>query len=62
MYPLDMMQVVGHTPVVAPLLENNGKLLTLDTFSTYDTGEPIGNEKYVWVDTVTEEWGVISEE
>ena len=62
MYPMDMMQVVGHTPVVEPLLENNGKLLTLDTFSTYDTGEPIGSEKFVWVDTITEEGGVISEE
>lgn len=62
MYPMDMMQVVGHTPVKEPLIERDGKLLTLDNFSTYDDGKPIGNQKFVWVDTVTEEWGIIHED
>lgn len=62
LYPIDMMQVVGHTPVEAPLCERNGKLLTLDNFSTYNTGEPIGNQKFVWVDSVTGEWNIINED
>ena len=57
LYPLDMMQVVGHTPVEKPLQE--GRLLTLDNFSTYHTGEPIGDGKFVWIDTETEEYHVI---
>ena len=61
MYPVYWMQVVGHTPVEAPLSDNHGKLLTLDTFSTYEDGKPIGNEKFVWVDTQTEEWGIIDD-
>lgn len=62
MYPIDMMQVVGHTPVEHPQIDRNGKLLTLDNFSTFNTGEPIGDQRFVWVDTVTEEWGIINEE
>lgn len=54
LYQSDLLQVVGHTPVVAPLHEEG--LLTLDVFSTYRIGEPIGNEKFVWVDTVTKEY------
>ena len=57
LYPMYMMQVVGHTPVEKPLQE--GKLLTLDNFSTYHTGEPIGDKKFVWVDTETEEYHVV---
>lgn len=52
LYP--MYQVVGHTPVEGPLEEN--MLLTLDTFSTYRTGGAIGDEKFVWVDTVAKTW------
>ncbi len=62
MYPIDMMQVVGHTPVKHPQLDRDGKLLSLDNFSTYRSGEPIGDEKFVWVDTVTGKWDVIGED
>lgn len=57
LYPADMFQVVGHTPVEAPLKEDN--LLTLDNFSTYSNGYPIGDEKFVWVDTKSWEYHVI---
>lgn len=57
LYPMDMFQVVGHSPVETATLE--GKLLTLDTFSTYWNGEPIGDNRFVWVDTVKEEYHVI---
>ena len=56
MYPVNMMQVVGHTPVEAPLEEQGGKLLTLDTFSTFPDGRAIGDQMFVWVDSVTEKW------
>ena len=55
LYPEDLYQVVGHTPVRAP--QKEGNLLTLDTFSTYSDGRPIGDQQFVWVDTVTGEWG-----
>ena len=57
LYPSDMFQVVGHTPVEEPLLEEN--LLTLDNFSTYWNGHPIGDEKFVWVDTVDNTFSVV---
>ena len=54
MYREDLFQVVGHTPVDAPLL--TGNVLTLDTFSTYRNGTPIGDERFVWIDTVSTKW------
>ncbi len=54
MYPYDMLQVVGHTPVKQVLSE--GKVLTLDNFSTYGDGSPIGDERFVCVDTVKMEY------
>ena len=54
LYPSDMLQVVGHTPVEFVVKEEN--LLTLDNFSTYRNGEPIGDERYVCVDTITMEY------
>ncbi len=54
MFDQGFLQVVGHTPVTAPLLQGN--VLTLDTFSTYRNGTPIGDEKFVWVDTVAKTW------
>ena len=50
MYPPDMLQVVGHTPVEHMLFEDN--VLTLDNFSTYSDGRPIGDESFASVDTV----------
>lgn len=57
LYPADMLQVVGHTPVVEPLKEGN--LLTVDTFSTYRDGRPIGNETFVVVNTETMEYDIL---
>ena len=61
--PIDMYladvyyQVVGHTPVPQPL--EKGNCITLDTFSTYSTGEPIGDCRLVIVDTETHEWNYV---
>ncbi len=52
--PRGILQVVGHTPVAAPLDE--GDLLTLDTFSTMPDGDPIGDEQFVFVDTEAKTW------
>lgn len=49
LYPANMMQVVGHTPITKPTKEGN--LLTVDVFSTYRDGKPIGTAKFVCVDT-----------
>lgn len=57
LYPMDMLQVVGHTPVVEPTREDN--LLTVDTFSTYRDGSPIGDETFVVADTETMEYEII---
>ena len=54
LYQHEILQVVGHTPVRAALDE--GKILTLDNFSTYRDGRPIGDERFVWVDTVEKVW------
>lgn len=54
LFPEGYMQVVGHTPVDAPLEEDH--LLTLDNFSTYPNGTPKGNEKFVCVDTTNHTW------
>ena len=59
LYPNDMYQVVGHSPVKDPLKEGN--LLSLDTFSTYSDGCPFGDARFVWVDTVTGEWAYCEE-
>ncbi len=53
-YAPDFFQVVGHTPVKEPLVTNN--ILTVDTFSTYSDGSPIGDQRFVWVDTVEKSW------
>ena len=49
LYPSSMLQVVGHTPVKTALKEGN--LITLDNFSTYRDGKPIGDERFVCIDT-----------
>lgn len=50
MFREDLYQVVGHTPVEEPV-EASG-VLTLDLFSTYSDGSPLGNEKLYVVDAV----------
>ena len=57
LYPPDMMQVVGHTPVETPFREGN--LLSLDNFSEYESGCPIGHKTFCWVDTVKMEYSTI---
>lgn len=56
LYPIGMMQVVGHTPVITPTLEElyGSKLLSVDNFSTTYMGKTIGDQKFVWVDTEEE--------
>ncbi len=55
MYPDNMLQVVGHTPVKhADYYEG---VLTVDNFSTFQNGAPIGDQRFVWVDSITREWG-----
>lgn len=47
----DMLQVVGHTPVES--VERFWNMISCDVFSTYSTGDPIGSQKFVIIDTVT---------
>ena len=55
MYPAGFLQVVGHTPVRKTDFYNN--ILSVDSFSTYRDGSPIGDQRFVWVDTVSKVWG-----
>lgn len=57
-FPFDIKQVVGHTPVAKPILSYE-TVLTLDVFSTYRDGTPIGNEKFVYVDTITGDYRIL---
>ena len=55
MYSNGFLQVVGHTPVRKTDFFRN--ILTVDNFSTYCDGTPIGDQRFIWVDTVAKEWG-----
>lgn len=55
-YPPDMLQIVGHSPVKKVTQEGN--LLSVDTASTRSNGKPIGNKEFIWVDTVRKEYHV----
>ena len=55
MYPSGYLQVVGHTPVNKT--DYFGELLTVDNFSTYRNGDTIGDQRFIWVDTDTKQWG-----
>lgn len=50
----DLLQVVGHTPVMQ--IDRLGNMLSCDLFSTYRTGDPIGTQEYLLIDTVTWEY------
>ena len=50
----DLLQVVGHTPVMQ--IDSLGNMLSCDLFSTYSTGDPIGTQDYLLIDTVTWEY------
>lgn len=45
----DMLQVVGHTPVMA--IDRMENVLSCDLFSTYRNGEPIGTQEFLLIDT-----------
>ena len=50
----DLLQVVGHTPVMQ--IDRLGNMLSCDLFSTYSTGDPIGTREYLLIDTVAWEY------
>lgn len=47
----ELLQVVGHTPVMQ--IDRLGNVLSCDLFSTYRTGDPIGTEEFLLIDTET---------
>ena len=50
----DILQVVGHTPVEK--IDRIGNVISCDLFSTYRTGDPIGTQEFLLIDTVTWEY------
>lgn len=46
-----LLQVVGHSPVKS--IERLNNVISCDVFSTYSTGEPIGTEEFLLIDTET---------
>ena len=56
LFPPGYLQVVGHTPVAEALYDERQGSLSLDTFSTRSDGKPIGNERFVVVDSVEGTW------
>jgi len=46
-----LLQVVGHTPVASNGM--NGGVLSVDSFSTYQDGKPIGTQNFVIIDSET---------
>ena len=55
LFPPGILQVVGHTPVTD--IYEQDDMITLDVFSTYTDGTPIGCEEFFWVDTISCEYG-----
>lgn len=49
-----LLQVVGHSPVKS--IERLNNVISCDVFSTYSTGEPIGTEEFLLIDTETWEY------
>ena len=52
--PRKLLQVVGHTPVQE--ITREGNFISCDVFSTQSTGEPIGTQEFLVVDTITWEY------
>lgn len=50
----DLLQVVGHTPVMK--IDRNGNVLSCDLFSSYRNGDPIGTQEFLLIDTETWEY------
>lgn len=59
LYPC-RLQVTGHTPVKQ--IGVHGGCLSTDTFSTYRSGAPYGDQKFAIIDTETGEWKVAQED
>ncbi|MBP3804956.1 MAG: hypothetical protein J6I76_13895 [Oribacterium sp.] len=53
-----MMMVSQTIPAMAPVISaiQEGNLLSLDNFSTYRDGNPYGNQRFVFVDTIAKTW------
>ena len=59
MYMSDrLLQVVGHTPVEE--IMKTGNLISCDVFSTWQSGEPIGTQEFLLLDSETWEYTGIS--
>lgn len=56
----EFIQIVGHTPV-KKIIKHGSTVLT-DTFSTWSTGENIGDQSFVIVDTETGKFEIVYEE
>ena len=54
LYPFDMVHVVGHTPVENITCCDN--VISTDVFSTYRDGTPIGDQRFIIIDTETKEF------
>ena len=52
--PRKLLQVVGHTPVQE--ITREGNFISCDVFSTQSSGEPIGTQEFLVVDTITWEY------
>ena len=50
----ELLQVVGHTPVMQ--MDRLGNVLTCDLFSTYRNGDPIGTQEFLLIDVETWEY------
>ena len=50
----DMLQVVGHTPVMA--MDRKENILSCDLFSTYRNGDAIGTQEFLLIDTASWEY------
>lgn len=58
-YDPDLMQVVGHTPVRTPYMAD--RVIYCDTYSTDPNGEPLGDQSLLWVDTITQDFGIAND-
>ena len=56
MYPRGYLQVVGHTPMERAYHDAGQGTLSLDTFSTWPSGQPFGEGRFVVVDTERQAW------
>lgn len=50
----DILQIVGHTPVRE--IDRTGNVVSCDLFSTYRSGDPIGTQEFLLIDTETWEY------